>query len=117
MLACRTKGGTIPPGNAAYAPAPPVSRSFEVTAVTGTSSPVSCDLNGDGVVNAQDVQFAINQALGLPAGTAIGNVDLNRDGAIDVVDLQITIDAALGETGFTYWSQNGIAATSVQKLL
>jgi len=68
------------------------------------------------VVNAQDLQIAINQALGLPAGTAIGNVDLNRDGAINVVDLQITIDAALGETGFTYWSQNGIAATSVQKL-
>jgi len=93
-------------GNAIYAAALPVSQSFQVTAVVKTPSPVSCDLNGDGVVNVQDVQNVINQAMGLPGGAAIGTGDFSGGGAIGVVDVQIVINSALGDTGSTYWSQN-----------
>jgi hypothetical protein len=53
----------------------------------------SCDLNGDGVVDASDVGIAMNQALGIsPCGTA----DLRQSGRCDVVDVQRVIDASLG---------------------
>lgn len=49
------------------------------------------DTNNDGVVNAQDVQFVINGALG--TGRA---ADINNDGQTNAVDVQLTIDATLG---------------------
>jgi Putative Ig domain len=55
----------------------------------------TCDLNGDGVVNALDVTIAEQQALGiLPCSTA----DLHGNGRCDVVDIQIIIIAALTGT-------------------
>jgi hypothetical protein len=68
------------------------------SAWTGAAAPaapvqVSCDVNGDGVVNAVDVQVAINQALGLsPCTTA----DLQQTGVCTVVDVQRVINASLG---------------------
>jgi hypothetical protein len=49
------------------------------------------DLDGNGTVDAVDVQLVINGALGvgLPA-------DVNNDGETDAVDVQIVINAALG---------------------
>jgi hypothetical protein len=53
----------------------------------------TCDLNGDGKINAVDVQIAINQALGLsPCNTA----DLVQNGQCSVVDVQRVINASLG---------------------
>ena len=52
----------------------------------------ACDLNGDGVVNSQDVQIADNQALGLATCTG----DLNGDGVCTIVDVQRVINAADG---------------------
>jgi hypothetical protein len=52
-----------------------------------------CDLNADGVVNALDVQIAVNSTIGL---AACKNGDLRGTGSCDVVDLQIIIAAALG---------------------
>ena len=52
-----------------------------------------CDLNSDGVVNALDVQIAINSTVGL-AACVFG--DLNGNGACDVADLQRVINASLG---------------------
>ncbi len=59
---------------------------------TATAQP-TCDLNADGVVNAVDVQIAINQALGI---TACGTADLQQSGSCSIVDVQRVITAALG---------------------
>jgi len=58
-----------------------------------TAQAATCDLNDDGVVNALDVQIALNQALG---AISCGTADLNGNGACNVVDLQRVINAALG---------------------
>ncbi|MGA7235515.1 MAG: hypothetical protein WBY44_07540 [Bryobacteraceae bacterium] len=60
----------------------------------------ACDLNGDGVVNALDVQAAINQALGI---ATCGTAALTGNGQCTVVDVQRVINASLGGaclTGF-----------------
>lgn len=51
-----------------------------------------CDLNGDGTVNALDVQLAVSMALGLTSCTA------NIDGldVCDVVVVQRVVDASMG---------------------
>jgi hypothetical protein len=59
----------------------------------GTGTPGTCDLNGDGVVDAVDVQLSINKALGL---NTCGNGDLVGTGVCTVVDTQRVINAALG---------------------
>jgi hypothetical protein len=64
---------------------------FMVNANTGQAA--FCDLNGDGVVNAIDVQIAVNAAIG---ATACGFGDLNGNGVCDIGDLQRIINAALG---------------------
>jgi len=51
-----------------------------------------CDLSGDGVLSAADVQLVINEAL----GTTQASNDLNNDGSVNVVDVQIVMNAALG---------------------
>lgn len=53
----------------------------------------TCDLNGDGVVNAADVTLAINNVLAVPQVVT----DLNKDGKTDDVDVQIVINAAQGK--------------------
>ncbi len=54
----------------------------------------NADLNGDGFVNASDVQLVINGALGIDIG--IANADVNRDGTVNASDVQLVINAALG---------------------
>ncbi len=54
------------------------------------------DLNGDGLVNAIDVQHTINQALGIPKPAGIAKADINSDGLINAIDVQLIINAALG---------------------
>jgi hypothetical protein len=57
------------------------------------AAPPSCDINGDGTVNATDVQAATNQVLGLaPCSTA----DLHKTGHCTALDLQSVINASLG---------------------
>jgi hypothetical protein len=69
---------------------PPTIGAYEHISVPSSA----CDLNGDGIVNAVDVQIAINQALGIvPCGSA----DLQNNGTCNVVDVQRVIVAALGE--------------------
>jgi hypothetical protein len=58
-----------------------------------TSSPLSCDLNGDSKVNVLDVQIATNQALGY---AACGSADLNGDSRCTVIDVQRIISSSLG---------------------
>ncbi len=53
----------------------------------------TCDLNGDGVVNALDLQLSVNAVLGL---RPCGNGDLNGDGVCNVIDVQRVINATLG---------------------
>jgi hypothetical protein len=61
---------------------------------TSAKGQLTCDLNSDGVVNALDVQIAVDQVTGIvPCATA----DLNQDGVCTVVDLQRVINAALGQ--------------------
>ena len=54
----------------------------------------ACDVNGDGIVDAGDVQAALNQALG--ACTTFG--DINHDGACNVLDVQIAIYSTQGHS-------------------
>jgi hypothetical protein len=52
-----------------------------------------CDLNGDGSVNALDIQYAVNQTLGIsPCTTA----DVNLDGQCTVLDVQLVTNDFLG---------------------
>jgi hypothetical protein len=51
------------------------------------------DVNGDGAVNAIDVQLAINGALGVSTGF---DCDVNRDGQVNAIDVQLVINATLG---------------------
>jgi len=54
------------------------------------------DIDGDGSVNAIDVQRTINQALGLMRSVGDALADIDEDGKIDAVDVQLVINAALG---------------------
>jgi hypothetical protein len=58
-----------------------------------TAQAAFCDLNEDGVVNALDVQIAVNATVG--QGACVFG-DLNGNGVCDVADLQRIINAALG---------------------
>lgn len=53
------------------------------------------DVNGEGFVNAVDVQLAINAALGIAIDEAF-DADVNNDGETNAVDVQLVINAALG---------------------
>jgi hypothetical protein len=52
------------------------------------------DIDGDGTVNAVDVQLVINDVLGVGIGNLNGDVDGSGD--VDAVDVQLVINAALG---------------------
>jgi len=54
---------------------------------------INGDVNGDGDVNALDVQLVINEALGIDTGY---DCDLNGDGSVNALDVQLVINAALG---------------------
>ena len=55
---------------------------------------MTCDLNGDGVVNSLDVQIAINQALGL---SPCGSSNLMQNGTCNIIDVQRVINASMGQ--------------------
>jgi len=51
----------------------------------------TCTMTGDTTASIADVQFIVNEALGvIPA-----NNDLNNDGVVNIVDIQKVLDAAL----------------------
>jgi uncharacterized repeat protein (TIGR01451 family) len=51
----------------------------------------TCTMTGDATASVADVQFIVNEALGIvPA-----NNDLNADGVVNIADIQKVIDAAL----------------------
>jgi hypothetical protein len=52
------------------------------------------DIDGNGAVDAVDVQLGINGALGISIGSF--NADVNNDGDVNAVDVQVVINAALG---------------------
>ncbi len=58
-----------------------------------TPGKMPADINGDGIVNAVDVQLVINAALGIDTGY---NCDVDSDGVVNAVDVQLVINAALG---------------------
>ena len=57
--------------------------------------PVFADVNGDGLVDALDVQLVINAALGI-TNEHDSAADVNGDGVVDALDVQLVINAALG---------------------
>jgi len=82
----------------------PVVPGFEIQSVAGSADAFAlkiegegnlADVNGDGVVNAVDVQIVINAALGLSVDPA-HEPDINRDNTINAVDVQQGINGALG---------------------
>ena len=64
-----------------------------VSAVLVDYTPDPCDVNGDGAVDAVDVQLVINGALGLPIAH---ESDVNGDGSTNALDVQLVINAVLG---------------------
>ena len=52
------------------------------------------DVDGNGHVDAVDVQLVINGALGLPVAY---NTDMNNDNVTNAVDVQLVINAALAK--------------------
>lgn len=75
----------------------PARQSVEVTA--GSTTDVTglyrrdADVNGDGAVDASDIQTVINAALGV---TVNPNADINGDGSVNAIDIQTVINAVLG---------------------
>jgi alpha-N-arabinofuranosidase len=51
------------------------------------------DINGDGAVDAVDVQLVVNRVLGVPD---IFKADVNGDKAEDAIDVQLVVNAVLG---------------------
>lgn len=62
--------------------------------LSNASVPVVGDVNGDGLVDAADVQLVSNALLGI--GPAQAGADVNLDGRVNAIDLQLQINAALG---------------------
>ena len=52
------------------------------------------DVDGDGQVNAVDIQNVINLVLGIGSGSLNG--DINSDSNVDAIDVQLVINAVLG---------------------
>jgi len=67
--------------------------SNEIWTTIGTPS-AACDINGDGSVNAIDLQALANVILGISPSSS--RYDLNRDSRVDVLDLQILNNVILG---------------------
>lgn len=61
------------------------------------------DVDGNGSVNAVDIQRVINASLGIGTPQEIAAADINEDGVVDATDIQLAILAALG----TYVPQGG----------
>jgi mucin-19 len=59
---------------------------------TATLMVLGCNPTLDSPPSVQDVQFILNEALGI--GTPV--YDLNGDGVVNVVDVQMVVNAALG---------------------
>jgi len=70
-----------------------VTGALKINANLSGSAANACDLNGDGTVNAADVQIAISQVLGT---IACGTADLLQNGQCNVVDVQRVINVVLG---------------------
>ena len=67
---------------------------FAAPEENGEEPPVTrADINGDGHVNAVDIQLVVNAALGLPIDF---DADVNEDGQVSAVDVQLVVNAALG---------------------
>jgi hypothetical protein len=58
--------------------------------VSGT--PVPCDLNGDGTVNALDLQSLANAIL---SGSSAPLYDLNKDSHVDAIDVQFLVNVVM----------------------
>ena len=52
------------------------------------------DINGDGKINAIDVQLVVNASIGLAVPNGV-NPDVNRDGIVNALDIQTVIRLAL----------------------
>jgi len=59
---------------------------------TATLTLLGCNVAGDRLTSVSDVQFMINETLGI--GSPL--YDLNHDSVVNVVDVQIVINASLG---------------------
>lgn len=67
----------------------------------------ACDLNGDGLVNATDVQAAISMSLGISPCTA----NIAGANVCNVMVVQRVIDASLGQTCLTSTGLHVVALT------
>ena len=68
------------------------SRGLRVVRILFEEENVHGDVNGDGKVDAVDIQLVINAVLDI---ITLPTADINRDGAVNAVDVQLVINAAL----------------------
>ena len=80
---------TVAPNNGASQPSATLTVGSVAIPVTQAGNP--CDLKQNGNIGVADVQFVINQALGVASAVN----DLNGDGVVNLLDIQIEINAAL----------------------
>ncbi len=98
----------------------------DVTFMTGT---IGFDLNGDGLLNTDDVQAILNYAVGLETLPDAAAADLNGDGLTDEVDAQIlndileggsyegiTLDSLLSNASITVPANGSIQVTATMSL-
>jgi hypothetical protein len=69
---------------------PPLSDSETITIFVGSDP---ADVNGDGAVDASDLQAVINALLGHDGGL---DCDINDDNVVDALDVQLVTNAVLG---------------------
>jgi hypothetical protein len=72
------------------------SGSFSISQGGGTGVTLSCDLNGDGVTNDNDVQISISAYLGIIPCQA--QYQLDQSGTCTAIDVQRIVAAALGSS-------------------
>jgi hypothetical protein len=61
-----------------------------------TAGILRADVNGDGKVDAVDIQIVVNAVLQREGAKESYDADVNRDGKVDAADLQLVVNHALG---------------------
>jgi plastocyanin len=89
------------------APAPEGAQASQALAVPG-------DANGDGAVDALDLQICIAGVLGTPTPAVLAACDLNKDGSLDALDVQAWINIYLGASAAPFKLAVSDAAPSLK---
>jgi Zn-dependent metalloprotease len=91
-----TSGAAIPEDVTVVTAAGPTTARESFIYESSATSILKADVNGDGVVDAVDVQIVVNAILEV-SKSSNSSADVNLDGTVNAADLQVVISAAVGE--------------------